>query len=294
MPADKSWKQYNESLINRGTCLIDVSFLRKQKQELEKMNHDKIGAPYKCTNSQVDFLAGLYVGFGVPYRTVQGVCRGLSEIVKIPEIHFTQIRRRILKLQPEINNLNLDDTVDLVFDSSGLSTTNNGTYLEHKWKKQRREYVKLHVSVDVKSKKIVSYTVTHGNSSDTKQFVPLFEDAKKHCSKIRKSYADKAYDDQNNFEMCEGSKTISAIQIKNNAVPHRTKSKLRRKEILYINKYGLEKWKKLKDTGKRWIVEIVYSALKRVLGEKLHSKRFDAQCVEAGLKVILYNKFLDT
>ena len=258
------------------------------------MNQNKVGAPYKCTDSQVDFLAGLYVGFGTTYRTVQGVCRGLSEVIAIPEIHFTQIRRRILKLQPEINNLNLDDTIDLVFDSSGLSTTNNGTYMEHKWKKQRREYVKLHVSVDVKSKKIVSYKVTHGNSPDTKQFVPLFEDAKKHCTKIRRSHADKAYDDQRNFDCCEKNKTDPAIRIKSNAVPHRTKSKLRRKEILYINKYGLERWKELKSAGERWIVEIVYSALKRVLGERLRSKKFDAQCVEAGLKVLLYNRFLDT
>ena len=222
------------------------------------------------------------------------MCRGLSKVVRIPEIHFTQIRRRILKLQPEIMNLNLDDTVDLVFDSSGLSTTNNGTYLEHKWKKQRREYVKIHVSVDIKSKKIVSYTITPGNSPDTKQFIPLFESAKKQCTKINSAHADKAYDDQNNFECCDKNGTISAIRIKNNAVPYRTKSKLRRKEILYLNKYGFEKWKKLKNAGKRWIVEIVYSALKRVFGEKLSSKKFDAQCIEAGLKVLLYNKFLDT
>ena len=78
-----------------------------------------------------------------------------------------------------------------------------------------------------------------------RDFIPLFEDAKKHCIKIRKSHADKAYDDQNNFDYCEKNKTIPAIRIKNNAVPHRTKSKLRRKEIIYINKYGLEKWKEL-------------------------------------------------
>ena len=147
----------------------------------------------------------------------------------IPEIHFTQIRRRILKLKPKISNLNLDDTVDLVFDSSGLSTTNNGTYLEHKWKKQRREYVKLHVSVDIKSKKIVSYTITPGNSSDTKQFIPLFESAKKQCKNIHSVHADKAYDDQKNFECCEKNKTIPAIRIRSNAVTSQNKIKVKKK-----------------------------------------------------------------
>jgi len=43
---------------------------------------------------------------------------------------------------------------------------------------------------------------------------------------------------------------------------------------------------------RRWIAEIVFSSLKRVLGEDILSKKFKAQKVEAGLKVILYNKFI--
>jgi hypothetical protein len=40
------------------------------------------------------------------------------------------------------------------------------------------------------------------------------------------------------------------------------------------------------------IAEIVFSSLKRVLGEDIFSKKFKAQKVEAGLKVMLYNKFI--
>jgi len=36
-----------------------------------------------------------------------------------------------------------------------------------------------------------------------------------------------------------------------------------------------------------WIAEIVFSSIKRVLGEDLLSKKFKAQKVEAGLKVML-------
>jgi IS5 family transposase len=161
-------------------------------------------------------------------------------------------------------------------------------------KKQRREFIKLHVSVDTKSKKIVTFRITSGNASDTKQFIPLLKDAKKKCRKIVSAHADKGYDDKNNFDELEKDKINPAIRIKKNASESRTKSRWRRKEIIYIHKYGLEKWKKVKNAGKRWIVEIVFSALKRVFGEKIFSKRFDAQCVEAGLKVLLYNKFLDT
>ena len=51
-------------------------------------------------------------------------------------------------------------------------------------------------------------------------------------------------------------------------------------------------WRQLKDTGKRWIAEIVFSSFKRVFGEDLLSKKFKAQKVEAGLKVMLYNRFV--
>jgi hypothetical protein len=61
---------------------------------------------------------------------------------------------------------------------------------------------------------------------------------------------------------------------------------------LLIRELGYERGKELKDVGRRWIVEIVFSSLKRVLGEDLLSKKFKAQKVEAGLKVMLYNKFI--
>jgi hypothetical protein len=44
----------------------------------------------------------------------------------------------------------------------------------------------------------------------------------------------------------------------------------------------MDGWRQLKDTGKRWIAEIVFSSIKRVLGEDLLSKKFKAQKVEAG------------
>ncbi|MGD0319552.1 MAG: transposase [Nitrososphaerales archaeon] len=46
------------------------------------------------------------------------------------------------------------------------------------------------------------------------------------------------------------------------------------------------------DYGKRWLVEIVFSSFKRVLGDTLRSRKFLNQKAEASLKVVLYNRFL--
>jgi len=47
----------------------------------------------------------------------------------------------------------------------------------------------------------------------------------------------------------------------------------------------------VKEYGNRWIVEILISALKRVLGDSVSSKKFFAQKIETSLKVMLYSKF---
>ena len=48
----------------------------------------------------------------------------------------------------------------------------------------------------------------------------------------------------------------------------------------------------MKDAGRRWIAEIVFSEIKRVFGEDRLSKKFSAEKIEAGLKIMLYNKYM--
>ena len=62
--------------------------------------------------------------------------------------------------------------------------------------------------------------------------------------------------------------------------------------MILIKKLGYQRWKQMKDAGRRWIAEIVFSSIKRVLGEDLLSKKFKTQKVEAGIKIMLYNKFI--
>ena len=63
---------------------------------------DKVGAPFQYSNSYVTFLAFLKIGFKIPYRMVQGLVSGLSEYVRIEELHFTHIRRRMLGLNHQL------------------------------------------------------------------------------------------------------------------------------------------------------------------------------------------------
>jgi len=295
MPANKSWHDYNESLVERGRVLIDVSFLKSANDEIKKMNKGKVGAPFQYPYSYIEFVAFLKVGFKIPYRTVQGIVRGLSEYLRIEEMHFTHIRRSILKIKPSVRNLGFegeeddDKPITLIVDASGLTLSKKGDYIEDKWIREKKEFVKLHIAVDEKSKKVVSFRITKGNVHDTKKFGPLVkESAKRHD--VDKVYGDKAYDNRKNFNILDAE---PAISIRKNASTRSKGCPLRRDEVFLVKKLGYEGWKQLKDTGRRWIAEIVFSSIKRALGEDLLSKKFSAQKVEAGLKVMLYNQFMN-
>ena len=294
MPANKSWHDYNESLVERGRVLIDVSFLKSANDEIKKMNKGKVGAPFQYPYSYIEFVAFLKVGFKIPYRTVQGIVRGLSEYLRIEEMHFTHIRRSILKIKPSVRNLGFegeedDKPITLIVDASG---SKKGDYIEDKWIREKKEFVKLHIAVDEKSKKVVSFRITKGNVHDTKKFGPLVKESPKRHD-VDKVYGDKAYDNRKNFNILDDMNAEPAISIRKNASTRSKGCPLRRDEVFLVKKLGYEGWKQLKDTGRRWIAEIVFSSIKRVLGEDLLSKKFSAQKVEAGLKVMLYNQFMN-
>lgn len=293
MPLNKSWHDYNESLIERGRVLIDVSFLKSSNKEIKKMNIGKVGAPFQYSDSYIQFLAFLKIGFKIPYRMVQGIVRGLSEYVRIgEEIHFTHIRRRMIKIKPSIRNDNdNEEPITLVVDASGLTVSKKGDYIEEKWIRKKKEFIKLHIAADAKSKKVVSFRITRGNVHDTKKFCPLVRESSKKCN-INRVYADKAHDNRRNFNLLDRLDVEPVIAIRNNASTRARGCQLRREEVLLLKKLGYQRWKQIKDAGRRWIAEIVFSSIKRVLGEDLFSKRFSAQKVEGGLKIMLYNKFI--
>ena len=189
MPLNKSWHDYNESLIERGRVLMDVGFLKSSNKDIVKMNKGKVGAPFEYSNSYIHFLAFIKIGFKIAYRTVQGIVRGLSDYIRIEEMHFTHIRRRIQNIKPSVENLgfeeehNDDDNnnnkpLTLIVDASGLTISKKGDYIEEKWILEKKEFVKLHIAVDEKSKKVVvSFRITKGDVHDSKKFCPLVKEA---------------------------------------------------------------------------------------------------------------------
>ncbi|MCL4480905.1 MAG: hypothetical protein M1113_05420 [Candidatus Thermoplasmatota archaeon] len=64
---------------------------------------------------------------------------------------------------------------------------------------------------------------------------------------------------------------------------------LRHRTARQIRKIGEEEWKRIHDYGRRWIVEIYFSGLKRAMGEVIKARKLECVIQEIGLKVLYYN-----
>ena len=83
-----------------------------------------------------------------------------------------------------------------MLDSPGIKVTNRGECLPHKWN-VRKGYLKIHVAIDIKKKKIVSL-VTSEEVYDGSRLKKLVDNASEN-NDVKKVIADGAYDSKENF-----------------------------------------------------------------------------------------------
>ncbi|MBA3284867.1 MAG: transposase [Nitrosopumilus sp.] len=145
------------------------------------MNKDKVGEPFHYPNTFLLLLGYAKVYFHLPYRQTEGIAQGHAK-GKVPSIPtYSTISRRINKLQIKINDNNKSKEIEdgyiiIAIDSTGIKVTNRGQWMRDKWKIKNKGYLKIHVAVDVESKKILSIKVTDEHVHDSKALPELVED----------------------------------------------------------------------------------------------------------------------
>src|SRR5688500_782014 len=236
--------------------------------------------------------------FHLPYRQTEGVVRehAFNTLPSIPD--YSNISRRINRLDIKISldgadksDLHNDDNFVIAIDSTGIKVTNRGEWIRHKWK-VKRGYLKIHIAVDIKRKRILSLDVTSEQVHDSKVLPVLIEDITIKQNKIVNTViADGSYDNNNNFQFLSfnGIKP-TAIKVRKNSRCRKTNHYLRNKTVK-MQKNNLQQWKVSVDYGQRWIVETVFSCIKRIFGEYVTAIRFENMIKEIMLKASLYNLF---
>ena len=155
----------------------------------------------------------------------------------------------------------------------------------------RKKYLKIHIAVDIKNKKIISLKVTDEHVHDGKVLPKLVEDIKKSKHMIvGKILTDGAYDSNAVFGCLTDNGIMSCIKVRKKAIVKKTNHNLR--NLLVISQKNiLQRWKDNSVSyGQRWTSETVFSFIKRMFGEYVFSIKSKNMVQEMRLKTLLYNK----
>lgn len=281
------WPSYNESLVRRGEVMLAFDVIDTWNDELTSMNTGKEGALYRYPESFVQLLAYMRAYFHLPYRQTEGVVKAHARsIPSIPD--FSTISRRVNKLDVRVNE-RLGNDIVIALDSTGIKVSNRGEWLRHKWH-VRRGYLKIHVAVDIRKKKVVSLEVTSEEVPDGKMLKKLVDSAAKN-NDIGRVLADGAYDSKANFQYLSDNGIQAAIKTRKNSTG-KAMGCYPRKLVVQQQLPDFDRWKASVSYGHRWIVESVFSAIKRIFGECVSARNYGNMVKEMMLKVSLYNMFI--
>ncbi len=294
-----NWPVYNKSLVRRGEILLGFDVIDNWDNELKEMNQGKIGEPFHYPNTFLLLLGYAKAYFHLPYRQTEGIAQGHAK-GKVPSIpDFTTINRRINKLNIQINNntgrVSKDEYIIITIDSTGIKVTNRGQWMQDKWNiKNKKGYLKIHVAVNVKTKKILSMQVTDEHVYDSKALLGLINDVMKSDKKITigKLFADGAYDSNDIFRYLGDNGILPCIKVRKNSRVRWKKGNILRNLSVLAQKNNLQNWKDNVSYGNRWIVETIFSCLKRMFGEYVYSVKLKNMIQEMMLKASLYNKLI--
>ena len=189
----RDWPEYNAKLVRRGEFYLDLSCVKNWGRELREMNKRKRGAPYKYPKTFITFSSIIYTFLKMPYRQLEGFLRKISAYEPgLVAADYTTLHKRISKQELGIDIP--ENNAVVAVDSTGIKVTNRGDWMREKHGKQRRGWLKVHVAVDVESKRLLSIEITEEDTSDSEVLRPLLKDVN-----FEDALADGAYDTKDAF-----------------------------------------------------------------------------------------------
>jgi hypothetical protein len=163
------------------------------------------------TNTQihlfVQFLGYMRAYFHhLAFRQTEGVVVQAHAGKKVPSSipDYSTISRRVVnKLDIKVNEKEEvgNDIVIALLDSTGIKVSNRGgEWMRHKWHVRSRGYLKIHVAVDIRKKKVVSLVVTSEEVHDSSKVLKKLVKAASENNDVKRVLADDgAYDSKKNF-----------------------------------------------------------------------------------------------
>jgi len=168
----RDWPEYNEHLVKRGWFYLSTDFVKNWDKELKKMNKSKNGRPYRYPETFIQFCGLAYTFLHLPYRQLEGFLQALSGFVPgLRSADYTILWQRISNL--ELNTPIPENDVVVAVDSTGMKVTSRGDWMREKHGVERKGWIKVHVAVDVETRRPITFEITDERTTDQEMVKPL-------------------------------------------------------------------------------------------------------------------------
>jgi len=270
----RNWSECNEELVVRGEFLLDINWITSWDKELAEMNKGKKGAPYEFPESLIKLQAVWNQWVGV--RQVEGMTRDLVKFSGLPDYDdYSTIYRRVSKINT-IFQLPKNGFCSIACDGSGIKMNQAGEYKYDLYgRKKKKKWLKVTISANPLTKDLLELDVCIDGEGLSEP-----DTAMKHLNYlwnndiiIDKFWGDGSFDVLKLFNLLEEHNVESAIPPRANASKNSNGSMRRLREVFEYQTKTWAEWARDKQYGKRWLgTEGIFSAVKRVFGEKTRSK----------------------
>ncbi|MHA1821505.1 MAG: IS5 family transposase [Promethearchaeota archaeon] len=264
-----NWSRYNKILVQRHDFSIYLD-----KSLFGPPAYQGKGRPKRFKDELFIAILGLRYLFNLSRRSLEGFLRGVYRQLRINECPtYTTIFKRIheigikkvLEYRDRLDTLKGMSDLVLAVDSSGLRVNKYSEWMRKKWginSKTHRDFIKVHLAVEVSTHVLVAVIVTDEKVGDSKELIPLIEMCLSEGLKVKEVLADEAYDTKEIFGYLSKHNILATIRLRKGASSKSRTCLARGKEAWYIKVYGLDEWKKSRKYARRVAVEQVFGAYK--------------------------------
>lgn len=297
----RNWKQYNQSLVNRGsiTFWFDEHAISKW-YSIERSN--KPGRPDTYSDDAIRCGLLIKAVFRTALRALQGFIGSIIKILGLDLAcpHYSVFSRRAKGLQIPLRKLlKPGEKLNVVFDSTGVKVFGEGEWKvrKHGYSK-RRTWRKVHVGMCVDSGQVVVSAMTSNNVSDEEAMIHMIGALE--SVPLGDVLGDGAYDTTDCREAVHdlgGRQVIppdkNAKEQKRIRIPALKERDGAIRRIQELGDEGRSHWKEEIGYHRRSRVETLMFRYKTVLGDRLTARKEWTQATEVSIKLDALNRMTE-
>lgn len=296
----RNWKDYNKSLVQRGSLTFWFSADLIKGWENREDNRKRGRQKYYA---DIAILCALTMRqlFRLPLRATEGMLGSLADLMKlcvrIPD--YTTLCRRAKTLTVSLGVSHTNQARHVLVDATGIQIIGEG-----EWKKLRhgetrcQVWKKLHIAMDADNQTILSATMTDSVRLDGNYLTGLLNEIK---DPIYQVSGDGAYDKKSCYQAIYTRGAKAVIPPQHNACIQRNKHKkdpalLQRDEVITYLGRGEDRreklalWKQENNYHRRSLIETMMSRMKSIFGDRMRARTFENQYTDLLVRCYAMNR----